>query len=283
MNGAWGTYGSGSASPHLNSFTRTVAPLPAGTVVTLSTSGLTMLAASYPASALPSVSSVVSAADGSPAVAAGGLVSIYGKNKSALSMAAAATPLGTGLDNACIELNGSQIPLLYVSPGQINAQLPFNAAGNTTLAIHSPGGISQNYMFTVQPTAPSVFMAGVAGPETGLALIVRDDNGQLVTPTNPIHPNDTLTIYLTGMGQTSPAIQAGQPAPSSPLSYANIAPVITLGSSTLSIGYAGLAPGEVGVYQINATVPFNVPTGLAMPLTITQGSGATTQNVRVVN
>jgi uncharacterized protein (TIGR03437 family) len=126
-------------------------------------------------------------------------------------------------------------------------------------------------------------MSGVAGPETGLAIIVRDDNNQLVTPTNPLHPKDTVTIYLTGMGQTTPAIQAGQPAPASPLAYAALGPAVTLGGSALSVSYAGLAPGEVGVYQINATVPPGVPTGLAIPLVISQGTAATTLNLRVVN
>jgi len=282
---AWGTYGSGSTSNHgSNSFTRTVAPLPAGNVVTLSTSGLTMLASSYPAGATPVISGIVSAADGSKPVAPGGLVSIYGQNMSAASLADSALPLSTGLGNSCIGVNGTPIPLLYMSATQINAQLPFNATDNATLTIHSPGGLSNNYSMTIQPTAPSVFMGGVAGPETGLPIIVRDDNGQLVTPTNPVHPKDTLTIYVTGMGGTTPAIQTGQAAPANPLSWASVAPVITLGGATLSIGYAGLAPGEVGVYQINATVPSSVvSTGLAMPLVITQGGGSTTVNVRVVN
>ena len=48
------------------------------------------------------------------------------------------------------------------------------------------------------------------------------------------------------------------------------------------MSYAGLAPDEVGVYQINATVPFGVPTGLAVPLVISQGGASTTLNVRVV-
>ena len=249
----------------------------------MSTSGITVLASSYPAAAIPSISGISSAADGSKAVAPGGLISIYGQNMSTLSLAASSIPLSTGLGNSCIGVNGAPIPLLYVSSVQINAQLPFSAEGNTTLTIHSPGGTSNNYNLTIQPTAPSVFMSGSAGPQTGLALVVRDNNSQLVTPTNPINPKDTLTIYLTGMGQTAPAILAGQPAPGKPLSWTAVPPVVTLGGAPLSVSYAGLAPGEVGVYQVNATVPSGVPTGLAIPLVITQGGGATTLKVRVVN
>jgi len=109
---------------------------------------------------------------------------------SAVSLAASATPLSTAPGNACFGVNGTPIPLLYVSPQQINAQLPFNAEGNATLTIHTPAGTSNNYSFTIQPAAPSVFMTGSAGPQAGLALIVRDDDNQLVTPTNPLHPKD---------------------------------------------------------------------------------------------
>ncbi len=51
----------------------------------------------------------------------------------------------------------------------------------------------------------------------------------------------------------------------------------------MTVSYAGLVPGEVGVYQINATVPFKVPQGLNIPLVIDQGGSATTLGVRVVN
>ena len=279
----WGTYGSGSMSNHaVNSFARTVAPLAsAGTVVVLSTSGLTVLPYNYSASAATaSITGIASAADGTPPVAPGGLITIYGQNMSPVSLAAGGIPLSTALGNSCLGVNGLPIPLLYISPGQINAQLPFNVSGSATLTIHTPAGISNNYNFTVQQTAPSVFIGG-----TGLATIVRDDDNQLVTPTNPIHSKDkeTLTIYLTGMGQTSPSIQAGQPAPANPLAAAAVQPTVTLGGSALSVSYAGLVPSEAGVYQINAAVTSDVTSGMSVPIVISQGGAETTVYVRVVD
>jgi uncharacterized protein (TIGR03437 family) len=278
----FGTYGSGGNNTHAaTSFSRTLAVLPnAGTVVALSTSGLTLLGTSYPVTPVPQINAVTSAADGYVAVAPGGLISIYGQNMSGANFAASQVPLTTGLGNSCIGVNGSPIPLLYVSPGQINAQLPFNTAGNATLTIHTPDGLSNNYPLNVQPAAPSIFVAN-SGSET-LGLVVRNTNGQIVTPTNPIHPKDGITIYLTGMGQTSPAIPAGAAAPADPLSRVAQAPVITIAGMDLPVSYAGLAPGEVGVYQINATVPSSVLTGMSMPLTINQAGATTTLNVRVV-
>ena len=118
---------------------------------------------------------------------------------------------------------------------------------------------------------------------TGLATIVRSDDNQLVTPTNPIHPNDSIVIYATGLGVTSPAVPTGQATPSGMLSAAVAAPTVTLGGANMAVSYAGLVPGEVGVYQINATAPLSLPQGLNIPLAISQGGVTTTVNVRVVN
>jgi uncharacterized protein (TIGR03437 family) len=270
-----------------SAFTRTVAPLPsAGTVIALTVSGVTVLSANYAAATTPpAISTVSSAADGSASVAAGGLIAVYGSQMSPVNIATSTIPLPTALGESCLVVNGTPIPLLFVSSGQINAQLPFNVAGTATMSIHTPAGISNNFNFAVQSAAPSIFMSGSAGPETGLATIVRFDNGQLVTPTNPVHPGDTLVIYLTGMGSTSPAVNAGVAAPMSPLSWATQAPAVTLGGSPLTLLYAGLVPGSIsGLYQIDVTVPgTGVPDGTTIPLVINQGGGSTTLNVRVVN
>jgi uncharacterized protein (TIGR03437 family) len=140
--------------------------------------------------------------------------------------------------------------------------------------------VSNNFPLTVEAAAPSIFVTN-SGSET-LGLVVRNTNGQLVTPTNPIHPKDGITIYLTGMGQTFPPVPTGAAAPSDPLARVSQAPALTIAGMDLAVSYAGLAPGEVGVYQINATVPAAVLTGMSMPLTINQGGAATTLNVRVV-
>ena len=263
-------------------FTRTVGMLQTG-IVLLTTSGVTILPPNYDAAiTAPQIASVANAADGSAAVAPGGLISVYGQQMSPMNMATSQMPLPTALANSCLSVNGSPVPLLFVSGQQINAQLPFNVGGGATLTIHTPGGISNNYLFTVQSAAPAVFQTGTAGPLTGLATIVRADNNQLITPTNPIHGHDTVVIYLTGMGTTYPAVNAGMPSPSDPLASAADSPTVTLGGQSLDILYAGLVPGLVGVYQINATVPGIVTEGLQIPLTISQGGSSTTLNVRVV-
>ena len=264
---------------------RTLAPLyDRSGVISLSISGLMVLPWNYDAAvALPKITSIVNAADGTMPVAPGGLISVYGQQMSPVNMATSEIPLPTALGESCLTVNGRPVPMLFVSSQQINGQLPFNVDGNATMTLRTPGGISDNYNFTIFSAAPSIFRSGTAGPETGLATIFRSDNNQLVTPTNPIHPNDAIVIYATGLGQTQPAVDAGLPSPSDPLGSAIIVPQVTLGGVPLNLAFAGLVPGEVGVYQINATVPLKVPQGLSIPLVVNQGGNSTTLSVRVVN
>ncbi len=265
-------------------FTRTLAPLYSrNIVVALTTSGFTVLPWNYDASvAPPQIERVVNAADLTGSVAPGGLVVVSGRNLSPVNLASREIPLPTALGESCMTVNGVPVPILFVSPAQINAQMPFSVDGNVTLILRTPGGVSDNFNLTILPTAPSVFRSGVAGPLTDLATILRDRNSQLVTLSNPIHHEDAITIFLTGMGRTQPAIDAGVPAPSDPLAIALVEPTVSIGGVELPLTFAGLAPGQVGVYQINALVPGWVPTGMQQILRITQGGSSTVLSVRVV-
>jgi uncharacterized protein (TIGR03437 family) len=161
--------------------------------------------------------------------------------------------------------------------------MPSQAVGDVTVNVHTPGGVSDNFNLTVLPNAPAVFLSGVAGPETNLPVVIRTENNLLVTDSNPIHPNDTLVIYLTGCGRTNPGVGDGLPSPGHPLANVLSPATLQLGGVSLPVLYAGLAPGEVGVCQMNVTVPRSAPTGLSMPLSINQGGFNQTLGVRVVN
>ncbi|MDQ2948669.1 MAG: hypothetical protein M3Y27_22480, partial [Acidobacteriota bacterium] len=252
-------------------------------LVNLTVSGFTILASDYDASvAPPHIDKVVNAADLSPAIAPGGLITLFGQQLSPVNLATKEIPVPTALGDSCLTVNGLPIPMLFVSPNQINAQMPFETIGNVTVVLRTPGGVSDNYNTVVSPGAPGVFRSGVAGPETDIPTVLRDLNGELVTPSNPVHRGDVLVIYLTGLGQTSPAVPTGLPGPSDPLASALTAPQVSIGGISLSLIYAGLAPGEVGVNQINVKVPSTVPLGLTVSLKINQGSASTSVPVRVV-
>jgi len=265
-------------------FIRTVAPFyDHSGVVMLTVSGFTVLPWNYDAAvAPPRITSVVNAADGKLAVAPGGLISIYGTQMAPVNMATKEVPLPTALADSCLTVNGVPVPVLFVSSTQINGQLPVNVDGNASMTLRTPGGISDNFNFSILPAAPSIFRSGSAGSETGIATVTRAANGELVTGSNPIHPGDSITIWATGLGRTSPLIDSGMPAPSDPLPSAVITPILTIGGSPITVDYAGLVPGAVGLYQINATVPRSAPQGLDIPLVVNQGGTSTTLSVRVV-
>ncbi|MEK7405502.1 MAG: hypothetical protein AAB225_10375, partial [Acidobacteriota bacterium] len=265
-------------------FRRTLGALPASQVlVSLTTSGFTVLPYQYDAAvADPRIERVASFADASDAVAPGGLITITGRDLSVVNAATREIPLPTALADSCLTVNGVLVPMVLVSPTQINGQLPFAVSGSATMILRTPGGVSNSFRFGIQGTAPTVFRSGVAGEDRGIPTVVRALNGQLVTLSNPIHPEDSIVIYATGMGVTAPAVRDGYPGPADPLAEVLVEPEVTLGGEPLPIVYAGLAPGQVGVYQINAEVPYWVPLGMELPLTIKQGSYSTTLNVRVV-
>jgi uncharacterized protein (TIGR03437 family) len=96
-----------------------------------------------------------------------------------------------------------------------------------------------------------------------------------------VQADDELIIYATGLGQTAPAIRAGEAAPSDPLSSAVIQPDVSLDGLPMAVDYAGLTPGGIGIYQINVRAPLEVSDGQNVPLTIRQGGMSTTVSVQV--
>ncbi len=266
-------------------FMRSLAPLYSrNAIASLTTSGFTVLPWNYDVSvATPRIDRVTNAADPASRLSPGGLISVFGQDLSPVNLATRELPLPTALGESCLTVNGVPAPVLFVSSTQVNAQMPFNVEGNVTMILRTPGGVSDNFNLTVLPTGPGVFRTGAAGPLTDLATVVRASNGQLVTLSNPVHRGDSLVIFLTGLGRTLPAVDAGVPAPSDPLAVPLIEPEVRLGGTGLPILFSGLAPGQVGVYQINVQVPDWVSLGIDRSLVIEAGGQSTWISVRVVD
>jgi uncharacterized protein (TIGR03437 family) len=269
----------GQTGQTLLPFTRGLAPLSNGNwMIQLSTSGFTALPWQFDAPvSVPVINGVTNAADQTSSIAPGGLISVWGSALSTSTMAASTLPLSTNLNNVCLYAGGVPVPLLFASPGQINAQLPFNTPGGASLVLSTQNGLSAPFSLAVQPTAPAIFRAN-----DGTPLIIRTVDNKMITDSTPIHLNQILNIYITGLGPVSPGIGSGVGAPSSPLAVTSNAPAVYIGGSQLFTLWAGLVPGLVGVYQINAQVPFhNVPTGSNIPFTVVQGNAQTTVKLRV--
>jgi uncharacterized protein (TIGR03437 family) len=178
----------------------------------------------------PSISAggVVDGAGFSLPPAPGGIFSIYGSNLAPALAAASSTPLPMELGGVRVEVNGAAVPLYFVSPGQINAQLPYDAAvGTATLRI---GGA--NAEFAIVAAAPAIFAA--------------------------LRQGTVAVAYVTGLGAVSPSVATGAVAPFETLSYAAATVSATVGGVPAQVQFAGLAPGFIGLGQVNVLIPAGV-------------------------
>jgi len=262
----------GQIGESILSFTRSLAVSgDQSKIFALTTSGLTILAPNFDAVlAKPVVSSVVNSADGSPALAVGGDININGINLAPGNASAGSPPLPTSLGGVCAVLGGTPLPLFSVSPALLVAQLPFAIANTTSLVVHTPGGVSDPFAVKVVPQAPAIFSA------------IRDDNGEQLTFTNPIHPNTEITIYLTGLGLTSPLPTLGDVPPVGQPAQVLAPPTVTIGGVNMFVTSATLTPDQVGVYQIKAKAPGKLQPGRSVPLTVQTGTFSASFDVRVV-
>jgi uncharacterized protein (TIGR03437 family) len=221
--------------------------------------------------ALPSIADggVVNGASFTEELAPGELVSIFGRGLASQTWMAQGFPLPTTAGGASLTINGSAMPLIYVSPGQINAQVPLDVRGPATLIASTVSGSSQAAI-ALADTAPAVFPNGVL-----------HSDGRPVTATLPAQAGETLVIYMTGLGQVNGTLAAGQPSPANPpLTVVNPV-VVTLGDVTVTPFFAGLTPGFVGVYQVNLTVPRDIPSNVYPLRVATRGNTSTPTIVQV--
>jgi uncharacterized protein (TIGR03437 family) len=190
------------------------------------------------------------------------------------------------LDGVSVYVDYSSAYVAYVSPGQVNAQLPSNiGTGPLLLWVCNASACSPAATITVNPTAPGL----LAPPSFQIGgkqyVVAQFSDGTYVLPTGaiagvtsrPAKPGETIVIYGIGFGTVTPDTPAGEIAPAS---TQLTAPLQFLFGQTPAqqLPYAGLAPGLVGLYQFNITVP-QVPDSDLVPLTFTLGGAAGAQTL----
>ena len=219
---------------------------------------------------------VVSAAGLAAPPSPGGLISVYGINFSGDSIVnASGFPLPPVLAGASVLASGSQIPMLSVSPWQITAQLPQEAAVQSTKfqASFADAVVTPAEAAEVSASAPALFFAPIsqgvntiyqaAAFHAGTAIPADDDH--------PAQAGEILEMYGTGIGVTDPMVGAGQPSPLSPPAQARVQPVVRIGNIEAKVLFAGLTPGLAGVAQMNVVVPSGLKAGRNV---ITFGNGS---------
>lgn len=217
---------------------------------------------------------VGSAANGVTTLAPGQFITIYGSNlRTGAADAPSAAPYPPSLDGVQVTLGGRVLPLAYSGAGQINAIVPYDVPPNTRqqLIVQTATAYSQPETVTIAATQPGVFTQDQSGRGPGAILVQKAGSSvaSLVTASNPATAGDALLIFCTGLGTVSPAVAAGAATPASPLSKTDNPVTVTVGGQNAAVLFAGLAPGFVGLYQVNVTVPKGITPAAGVPLVMT--------------
>ena len=153
---------------------------------------------------------------------------------------------------------------LFLLTGQVSAALTLTQGNATTSVI-----------VQVKPFAPALFTTNAGG--TGQASTLIAGTTALVAPvgafpgSRPAKIGEYISIYATGLGDITNRPATGGPSPASPLSSTLATPTVTIGGVSGTVIFSGLAPGFVGLYQINVQVPPGAPTGPSVPMVLTIG------------
>ena len=203
------------------------------------------------AGAQPNIRAVLDGASFGPLVSPGSLVSIFGTELAQSTDAASEVPLPTELDGVTVAVNGLEAPLYFVSPDQINAQIPFGiSAEKVDLVVVTRQGQSPAYSVALLPTSPGIFTRSGDGKGTPVLL---DPSFTLL---ETVAPGQRVILYAIGLGETDPQAATGMGgAGGEPLNRVADLPEVYIGGKQAQVEFAGLAPGFVAVYQLNVVDP----------------------------
>jgi uncharacterized protein (TIGR03437 family) len=183
----------------------------------------------------------------------------FGERTAAFSTA----PISSVLGDVQVTVGGTPAPLMLVSPSQINFQVPGATPVNVLQEIQvsqvSTGQVLASWLFQIAVESPGLFTADGSG--SGQVAAVNQD-GSLNNGANPAKAGSVVTLYATGQGLISGMPPDGQPAEG--LIETSPAPQVFINSGYVAPGdvlYSGLAPGFVGLWQINVKIPLDVPPG----------------------
>jgi uncharacterized protein (TIGR03437 family) len=198
----------------------------------------------------PAISGLTNGASFTNEYAPGMILSVFGSQLAPSIESATSVPLPISMAGVAVTVNGVAAPLYYVSPGQLNIQIPYETAANSTvsLSINNNGQVASQ-TFSVAAAAPGIFF----GSQTGL-----------IVPTGTGVRGQTMTLFITGAGSVTPPVATGA-APASGTATSNLpqpaqTTTVTVAGVNAPIQFIGIPVGLVGVTQIN----FQVPTGIGI-------------------
>jgi uncharacterized protein (TIGR03437 family) len=245
---------------------------------------------------LPVVTGAVSASQFGefPTFAPGSWIEIYGTNLAAETQEWGSSDFNgvlapTMLGGTMVTIGGQSAFVDYVSPSQVNVQVPAGVGtGAQPLVVTTGAGASAPFTVTVDAVQPGLLAPptsfNIGGTQYVAALF--PDGVTFVLPPGAIagvpsrlaKPGDTVMLYGIGFGTVSPNIPPGQIAE---LSNQLVAPLtVSIGGAQANLAYAGQAPTYVGLYQFNVVIP-NVAASNTAPLTFSLNGVSGTQTLAI--
>jgi uncharacterized protein (TIGR03437 family) len=240
----------------------------AGLVVSYSQVAYGTLA--FPASPVggqPTITSVVNGASVLPGVSPNSWVTIFGSDLASTtgnwSSSIVNGALPTSLDGVQVTIGGSPAYISYISPGQINAIAPQTSSGPVTVIVTNSAGTSAAFTVPSSEYGPAFFVwPGNQAVATHLDNTFAAKAGTFPGVTTvPAKPGETIVLWGTGFGPSTPAAPVGSVVPATPTYNLSTLPTVTLNGSPVTVTGAALAPGAVGLYQVDIQVPSSIANG----------------------
>ena len=211
-------------------------------------------------------------------VAAGSIISIFGANLATGTEAAQELPLPANLRGTQVLVNGMAAPLFFVSPEQINAQLPWEVIGAGILRVQVVVQDAQSTIIEIEEEehTPGLFATNQGGDGQG-AILISLSGGAVAAKTGTlpgsraVKRGEFIEIFCTGLGLVTNQPPSGAPASGDPLSETIAVPTVTIGGIEAERSFSGLAPGFAGLYQVNAQIPMTAPIGDSVAVVLSIG------------
>jgi uncharacterized protein (TIGR03437 family) len=216
--------------------------------------------------------------DGSNPLAPGTMAAVFGGNLTDGSSALFSSfgldgTLETTLAGAQATINGKPVPIFYATPAQLGIQIPTDLAGTSALIEVTVGGqTSAPQMVFIAPVAPGLSSTDQSGHGQGAILIANTDT--LVAPiggipgrdSRPAKAGEFITIFCTGLGAVTPPLASGEPGTNNTTVGM---PAVTIDGAPAMVQFSGIAPGFVGLNQVNVQVPAGTRTADDIPVVLT--------------
>ncbi len=242
----------------------------------------TAAARAVPTISLNGIANAGSANAGTP-VAPGSSIAIFGSALSDFTDSASTARLPLAIDQVNVSFDvpsaGISVPghLIFVSPSQVNVQVPWELEGQTFAQIKVT--IDRSYGNVVVQSL-STFAPAFFEIATGVVAAL-DANYNVIGASNPIARGQTVSLFANGLGPVNNTPPSGDPA-SGALSTTTSTPTVTIGGVAAPVVFSGLAPGFAAIYQINVTVPASIGAGLQPVIVsiggqVSKASGITVQ------